>query len=274
MTNLIVIPARYGSKRLPGKPLTAIAGRLLVERTVAIGMEAAGRLGHTELVVATDDQRVFDAVESMGVRAVMTERGIGSGSERALAAYRLLGEGYDLIVNLQGDAMFASPEHVVRIVEAAASSMADVTTPVVRLDWAALDALREAKRTSPASGTCCIRDAQGRAVWFTKAIVPFIRDEPKHRSLGPVSPVLQHVGLYCYRPAALAKIEAATLSEHELTEGLEQLRFLALGLNVLAVEVAPTAYAASGIDSPDDVRRAESMIADRGDPFHDWRRQT
>lgn len=272
MTNLIVIPARYGSKRLPGKPLAAISGRLLIERAASIGMEAAGRLGNTELVVATDDQRVHDAAEAMGVRAVMTSAEIASGSARALAAYRLLGERHDLVVNLQGDAIFASPEHVVRIVEAAIVGIADVTTPVVRLDWAALDALREAKRVSPATGTCCIRDARGRAVWFTKAIVPFIRDEQGHRSMGPLSPVLQHVGLYCYRPTVLAKIEAAAPSEHELLEGLEQLRFLALGLDVLAVDVAPTMYAASGIDSPDDVRRAEATIAARGDPFRDWRR--
>jgi 3-deoxy-manno-octulosonate cytidylyltransferase (CMP-KDO synthetase) len=202
----------------------------------------------------------------------MTSAEIASGSERALAAHRLLGEEHQLIVNLQGDAMFASPEHVVRIVEAAASSAADVTTPVVRLDWAALDALREAKRESPATGTCCIRDANGRAVWFTKAIVPFIRDEQERRSMGRLSPVLQHIGLYCYRPAALATIEVAPPSEYELIEGLEQLRFLALGLSVLAVDVEPTIYAASGIDSPEDVRRAEALIAARGDPFRDWRR--
>lgn len=272
MTNLIVIPARYGSKRLPGKPLTAIAGRLLIERIVAIGMEAASRLGNTEVVVATDDDRIAEATAAMGVRSLMTDSAIGSGSERALAAYRLLGEGYDLIVNLQGDAMFASPDHVVRIVTAATASGADVTTPVVRLAWPTLDALRESKRVSPGSGTCCICDAQGRAIWFTKSVVPFIRDEAKHRSLGPLSPVRQHIGLYCYRPAALARVEAAAPSEYEVLEGLEQLRFLAQGIDVRVVEVAPTAYAASGIDSPDDVRRAETEIAAHGDPFRDWRR--
>lgn len=272
MTNLIVIPARYGSRRLPGKPLTAIGGRPLIERTSAIGMEAARLLGNTDVVVATDDRRIAEAATSMGVPALMTDAAIDSGSERALAAYRLLGKEHERIVNLQGDAMFASPGHVVRVVEAAIASGADVTTPAIRLDWAALDALRAAKVGSPASGTCCIRDEHGRAVWFTKAIVPFIRDEQAQRARAPFSPVLQQVGLYCYRPSALERAEAAAPAPYERLEGLEQLRFLALGLDVLVVEVDPTPYAVSGIDSPDDVLRAEAAITALGDPFLDWRR--
>jgi 3-deoxy-manno-octulosonate cytidylyltransferase (CMP-KDO synthetase) len=271
MTNLIVIPARYGSKRLPAKPLHIIAGRRLVERVAAIGMEAAARLGGTEVVVATDDERIRAAAEALELRALMTDPALTSGSARALAAYRALGKPYDLIVNLQGDAMFASPDHAVRIVEAAGASGGDVTTPAVRLDWPRLDALRDAKRTSPGSGTCCIADASGRAVWFTKSIVPFIRDEAAHRSNGLLSPVLQHVGLYCYRPEALAKAEAAPVDPYEQIEGLEQLRFLALGLDVRVVEVPPPIITSSGIDSPADVARAEALIATHGDPFRDWR---
>lgn len=270
MTNLIVIPARYGSTRLPGKPLHEIAGHRLIERVAAIGLQAASRLGGTDVVVATDDARILAAVTEMGLRGLMTDPNLASGSARALAAYRALGGSHELVVNLQGDAMFASPDHLVRIVEAAANG-ADITTPVVRLDWARLDALREAKRTSPASGTCCIADPKGRAVWFTKAIVPFIRDEAKYRTSSPLSPVLQHVGLYCYRPKALAEADGAPVDTYEQLEGLEQLRFLALGLDVRVVEVEAPSITSSGIDSSEDVARAEGLIARHGDPFRDWR---
>jgi 3-deoxy-manno-octulosonate cytidylyltransferase (CMP-KDO synthetase) len=272
MTNLIVIPARYGSKRLPAKPLHMIAGRRLIARVAAIGMAAAARLSDTEVVVATDDERIRAEGERLGLQVVMTDSALSSGSARALAAYRATGQTHNLIVNLQGDAMFASPDHVVRIVEAASSNGGDVTTPVIWLDWARLDALREGKRTSPASGTCCIADSSGRAVWFTKAIVPFIRDEDVHRTQGTLSPVLQHIGLYCYRPDALARAEAAPADRYEQIEGLEQLRFLALGLDVRVVEVPPPEITSSGIDSPEDVARAEALIAAHGDPFRDWRR--
>lgn len=271
MTNLIVIPARYASTRLPGKPLATLAGRTLIERAAAIGMAAASRLDDTELIVATDDNRIRAAVDAMSLRAVMTERTIASGTDRTLAAFQQLGERHRLIVNLQGDAVFASPDHIVRIVEAAAQTGADVTTPVARLDWPGLDAMREAKRASPASGTCCIADAGGRAIWFTKAIVPAMRDEGRLRAVGPLSPIRQHIGLYCYRPAALTKIAAAPPDPLEQIEGLEQLRFLAVGLEVRLVEVEVTRYPVGGIDSPDDLHRAEAVIAAKGDPYRDWR---
>ncbi len=271
MSDLIVIPARYGSTRLPGKPLQPIAGRMLIERVASVAMAAARELGDIEVVVATDDQRILEAVHSIGLQAVMTAAEISSGSGRALAAAKATGHGDGLIVNLQGDAPFTAPAHLVEIVRDARATGAAVTTPVVQLDWPRLDRLRHNKQTTPASGTTCIRAADGRALWFSKQILPHMRHEQKLRDSVPLSPVLQHIGLYCYRPAALEAFEAAEPSHYEVLEGLEQLRLIELGLEIRAVIVAPARITMSGVDSPDDVARAEALIAKLGDPFLDWR---
>lgn len=271
MTDLIVIPARYGSTRLPGKPLHPIAGRLLIERVAAIAIAAARRIGDAEVLVATDDDRILQKARELGLEAVMTSPDITSGSGRALAAVHATGRSPALVVNLQGDAPFTAPDHIVEIVRAARDSSADVTTPVVQLDWARLDALVAHKRTTPASGTTCIRAVDGRALWFSKAVLPFLRKEADLRRSSPLSPVLQHIGLYCYRRPALDTFEAAPPTNYEQLEGLEQLRLIELGLDIRAVIVPPAPITMSGVDSPADVERAEQLIAAHGDPFVDWR---
>lgn len=271
MTDLIVIPARFGSTRLPGKPLRQIAGRALLERVAAVAYAAAHRIGDVEVLVATDDDRIAAAATGFGLDVVLTSDAITSGSGRALAAMRATGRRFELVVNLQGDAPFTSPSHIVEILSAAHGNGADVTTPVVQLDWARLDALRAHKLATPASGTTCIRAAGGRALWFSKAVLPFIRKEDELRRQGGLSPVLQHIGLYCYRPAALEAFEATPPSQYEQFEGLEQLRLIELGLDIRAVPVEPALITMSGVDSPADVARAERLIAEFGDPFVDWR---
>lgn len=271
MSELIVIPARYGSTRLTGKPLHPIAGRLLIERVAGIAMMAARELGDADVLVATDDTRILDTANGLGLHAVMTAEEITSGSGRALAAMQATGKAYDLVVNLQGDAPFTAPGHIVEIVRAARGNGADVTTPVVQLDWARLDAMRVHKLATPASGTTCIRAPDGRALWFSKAVLPFMRKEADLKEKLPLSPVLQHIGLYCYRPAALEAFEAAEPSHYEVLEGLEQLRLLELGMDVRAVLVEPARITMSGVDSASDVERAERLIELHGDPFVDWR---
>ncbi len=271
MTDLIVIPARYGSTRLPGKPLHEIAGRMLIERVIALAKQAVRSLPDAELLVATDDARIADVVRRLDIPVAMTDSAITSGSGRALAAMRATGRSFELVVNMQGDAPFTTPAHIAAIVAAAHGNGADVTTPVVRLDWSQLDALRLHKHATPASGTTCVAGADGRAIWFSKAILPFMRKEAELRQAGGTSPVRQHIGLYCYRPAALEQFEATPPSAYEQLEGLEQLRLLELGLDVRVVEVPPAQITMSGVDSPEDVARAEALIAAHGDPFVDWR---
>jgi 3-deoxy-manno-octulosonate cytidylyltransferase (CMP-KDO synthetase) len=136
----------------------------------------------------------------------------------------------------------------------------------VRLDWQALDAMRAHKARSPFSGTSCVRAADGRALWFSKMILPAIRDEADLREQAPFSPVFRHLGLYAYRLDALERFEASSPTPYERLEGLEQLRFLELGMTIQTIEVAPPSHAMSGIDTAEDVALAEDLIRTLGDP--------
>ncbi|WP_019833876.1 3-deoxy-manno-octulosonate cytidylyltransferase [Sphingomonas sp. PR090111-T3T-6A] len=266
-TDLIVVPARFGSKRLPGKPLVRIAGRTLLERVVHVAREASRVAGDIDILVATDDPRIEAHARDLGCAAVMTASDISSGSGRAYAAALSREVRPEIVVNLQGDAPFMPPEVVAQLIEAVRASSTAAATPVTRMGWAELDRLRDHKTRAPFSGTTCVRAPDGRALWFSKAIIPAIRDEAERRKQSPQSPVFQHLGLYAYRFDALERFEQTPLSHYEQIEGLEQLRFLEMGLDILTVEVAPPRFAVSGIDTPEDVALAETLIAELGDPY-------
>lgn len=265
--DLIVVPARHGSTRLPGKPLLEIAGRTLLERVAAVARAAAAQAGNCAVVVATDDARIAGHARALGVDVAMTDAALDSGSARACAAALARPVRPDLVINLQGDAPFIPPGIVAGLIARLRSGTADVATPVYRLDWARLDALRAHKRAAPFSGTTCIRGEDGRAVWFSKQIVPAIRGEADLREAGPLSPVWQHLGLYGYRMAALEWFAATPPGDYETLEGLEQLRFLEAGRTIATVAVDPPSHAMSGIDTAQDLALAEETIARLGDPF-------
>lgn len=264
--DLIVIPARYGSKRLPGKPLMTIAGRTLLSRVVQVASQAAAAVARCDVVVATDDSRIAAHAQELGCDVAMTSSDIQSGSGRACAAALQRRNRPETVVNLQGDAPFIPSAIIAELIIAARQSDAACVTPVVRLDWTALDAMRAHKSRSPFSGTTCVRREDGRALWFSKAVLPTIRDEDALRQANAFSPVFRHLGLYAYRLNALEQFEATPPSPYERLEGLEQLRFLEMGLSVQTIEVAPPSHAMSGIDTADDVQLAEALIARLGDP--------
>jgi 3-deoxy-manno-octulosonate cytidylyltransferase (CMP-KDO synthetase) len=265
MKILIVIPARHASTRFPGKPLHEIGGVSMLTRTARVA-QRAGQAANARVVVATDDQRIFDHARAEGVDAVMTDSNLPSGTDRALAAMHLVEPHADFVVNLQGDAPLTPVNHVTALI--AHANMGDVVTPVVRLSWQALDDLRERKKATPFSGTSCIRGADGRAIWFSKSIQPAIRNEEKLRGQQEYSPVLQHIGLYGYSRKALERIAKLPLSHYEELEGLEQLRFLENGLSVYAVDVEPSPLPMSGVDTPEDAAHVEAMLAKHGDPHY------
>jgi len=268
LTNdLIVVPARFGSTRLPGKPLLPIAGRTLLERVVAVARSAADIAGRCDVVVATDDLRIAEHAQTLGAEVAMTEATLDSGSARACAAARGRPTTPSLVINLQGDAPFVPPTVVAGLISTLRSGGADVATPVYQLTWDRLDRLREHKQTSPFSGTTCVRADKGEALWFSKTILPAIRDEEALRAASPLSPVWQHLGLYGYRMSALNWFAAAPSSRYERLEGLEQLRFLEGGKIIATVAVDQPVHAMSGIDTPADLALAEEAIARLGDPF-------
>jgi 3-deoxy-manno-octulosonate cytidylyltransferase (CMP-KDO synthetase) len=260
---LIVIPARYASTRFPGKPLHEINGVSMLARTAAAA-QRAGKATGASVVVATDDQRIAAHAAEIGVKVVMTHPDLPSGTDRCRAAAQIAAPDADFIVNLQGDAPFTPPAHVSALIDNAARG--DVVTPVVQLSWVELDRLRERKKVTPFSGTTCIRAADGRAIWFSKTIIPAMRGENKMRQADMLSPVFQHVGLYGYSREALSRIAALKLSRYEELEGLEQLRFIENGLSVFTVEVEASQLPSAGIDTPEDAEHAAAMLKAHGDP--------
>ena len=147
--DLIVIPARYASTRLPGKPLRPIAGRTMLERVLANGHHAAQLAGNCELVVATDDERIADHARALGAEVAMTEPALDSGSARAHAAALQRDHKPERVICLQGDAPFISGEIVAGLLARLREGSAQVATPVYQLDWSRLDRLREHKLTAP-----------------------------------------------------------------------------------------------------------------------------
>lgn len=270
MTDIaIIIPARYASTRFPGKPLALIAGRPMLERVVHIARMALSALPGARFAVATEDQRIIDYCAANDFPAVLTSDDCATGSDRVAQAIKNLNWSPDIVLGLQGDAPFTPLVAVTSVIETLqANQHADVATPLVNLRWPELDALREMKKITPFSGTTAIVDANGRALWFSKNIIPAIRKEKDLRAASEFSPVYQHLGLYGYRWAALQRFITLPESTYEKLEGLEQLRLIENGMHVQGVPLnIDLGLAQAGVDSPEDVTRAEEVIAKYGDPM-------
>lgn len=264
---LIVIPARWGSTRLPGKPLVPIAGKSMLQRVVEVAVEGSRGYPEVEIVVATDDTRIQEHAEGLGVRVVMTPVDCPTGTDRALAALRALGGEFDAVLNVQGDTPLTPPAIIAAMVAAIYEDPTrEVITPVVPLSWAELDTLRAQKATTPFSGTTVIRLPDGRAAWFSKQILPAMRNEAKLRAASAVSPVYRHIGIYSYRTDVLERYVSLGEGFYEKLEGLEQLRALEHGIPIHTVIVHPgDRPSMSGVDSAEDVTSAEALIAAHGE---------
>lgn len=265
---LICIPARYAATRLPGKPLVELAGKSLVERVYDIA-RAAALLAPipTDVVVAADDIIVEKFCDERGIPVVMTPVECRTGTDRSRKAVQALGLQHDIVASVQVDVPL-TPPHVVAamILTLVARPGSPLATPVVQLTWEELDKLRKTKEKSPFSGCTVIVNKSGQALWFSKNIIPAIRDEQKLRSDAPLSPVLQHIGIYCYRQELLLQYCDLESGYYEQLESLEQLRVLEHGLTIEAVRVDYKGWARmSGIDAPVDLERAEGIIRERGE---------
>lgn len=259
MKTAIIIPARYASTRFPGKPLALLAGKTVLERVVNIAKSVVLKISNVTLHVATDDDRIKTFCDLNQIPVVMTASQFETGTDRVMAAVKTLPVRPDFIVNLQGDAPFTPADFVIDIIKSYQSNPnSDIVTPVVQLSWDELDALRQSKKSTPFSGTTAILGQNNHALWFSKNIIPAIRKEDRTQSL---SPVYRHIGLYGYSYTALDKYINLPLSNYEQLEGLEQLRALENGMVFQAVVVDYKGRPAmTGIDSPEDLIRAEALL--------------
>ena len=264
MSVLIVIPARYASTRYPGKPLVNLTGaggqsRSLIERSWQAACEVGGV---DRVVVATDDARIKDAAEGFGAEVVMTSETCANGTERCAEAHEALGGGYDVIVNLQGDAPLTPHWFVEGLVQGLQDAPdADIATPVLRCEGAMLASLLADRKAGRVGGTTAVFAASHQALYFSKEVVPFTSktygdDDP--------TPVFHHVGVYAYRPAALAAYPTWPVGPLERLEGLEQLRFMENGRAVLCVEVEARGRQFWELNNPEDVARIETMMREMG----------
>ncbi len=267
----IAIPARYGSSRFPGKPLAEIAGRSMLARVVDLAKRAVvvSGIADVALFVTSEDRRIAAHAEELGVTCIMTPPTCATGSDRVLAALRQLDHWPDFVINLQGDAPFTPPAVLRTMFEAFRTNPRhEVITPAQVLSWGDLDRLRKSKKKTPFSGTTVTVDQSGRALWFSKTILPAIRDEDKLRTQSPLSPVRQHLGLYGFRTDVLEKFCSLPQGVYEQLEGLEQLRMIENGIAVQVVEISlPEGELHPGIDTPEDLKRAEKYIKAKGEPL-------
>ncbi|MDV4169078.1 manno-octulosonate cytidylyltransferase [Rhodovulum sp. FJ3] len=264
MSFLIVIPARYASTRYPGKPLVELRGaggtaKSLIRRSWEAAMAVPG---NPRVVVATDDDRIREAAEAFGAEVVMTATTCANGTERCAEAYQTLGETFDVVVNLQGDAPLTPAWFVDELVAALrADPTSQVATPVLRCDGAAVNAFLEDRRNGRVGGTTAVFGAGNKALYFSKEVIPYTGQTFADDDL---TPVFHHVGCYAYRPEALVEYPTWPAGALEDLEGLEQLRFMEREQPVLCVEVDGKGRAFWELNNPSDVERIEMMLAQMG----------
>ena len=260
MSVLIAIPARYASTRYPGKPLVVLNGPDGAKTLIQRSYEAARAVkGADRVVVATDDDRIKAHAEGFGAEVVMTSTTCQNGTERCAEVAAKL-PGFEMVVNLQGDAPLTPAWFVEDLIAGLrADSQADIATPVLRCDGRAVSSFLADRRAGRVGGTTAVFGAGGRALYFSKEVIPYTGktygdDDP--------TPVFHHVGVYAYRPRALRAYPAWPVGPLEVLEGLEQLRFLEQGRNVLCVEVEAKGRQFWELNNPEDVPRIEAMMAE------------
>lgn len=248
---IIAIPARFGSSRLPGKPMQLLAGEPLIRHVARRALEC----DVSQVVVATDDARVGDVLADLPVRVCMTAATHASGSDRlAECVHQCEWPDDAMVVNLQGDEPFAPVSGIDAVIRALRDSdapMATLATPLTSID--------ELFDPNCVKLVC---DMHQRALYFSRAPIPWARDAMARpqRTLPPADvPVLRHIGIYAYRAGFLRRFAQLPPSPLERAESLEQLRALEHGF-AIAVRLAPEPFPA-GIDTLDDLRRAELGLA-------------
>ena len=241
-----LIPARYASTRFPGKPLALLAGKPVIQHVY----EQAAKVLDA-VYVATDDERIYNKVLEFGGKAVMTSTEHHSGTDRIEEALEKVGGDFDVVVNIQGDEPFIAQSQI----ETLCHCFEDEVTQIATLGkpFECIEAVE-----NPNSPKIVV-DNRGYAMYFSRSIIPFVRGVERQEWLKKY-PFLKHLGIYAYRTEVLKAITRLPQSSLELAESLEQLRWLENGYRI---KVGITNVETVGIDTPEDLQRAEDFIRNR-----------
>jgi len=238
-----IIPARYGSSRFPGKPLAQLGGKPVIQRVYEQVAQALD-----ETYVATDDERIYNKVLAFGGKAVMTSTEHQSGTDRVNEAVQKIGGNYDVVVNIQGDEPFVQRSQIDAICQCFDTDGVQIAT--LGIPFKTIDEVR-----NPNSPKIVVSNG-GFAMYFSRSVIPFVRGAEPEQWL-EAYPFLKHLGIYAYRPEALRAITALPQSSLEKAESLEQLRWLQNGFRI---KVGITQVETVGIDTPEDLQRAEEFL--------------
>ena len=238
-----IIPARYASTRFPGKPLAILGGKTVIQRVYEQAVSVLD-----DAYVATDDERILQTVEAFGGRAVMTRSDHKSGTDRIEEAATKIGTTADVIINIQGDEPFIHPSQIETLCHLFDDPQTQIGTLGKRFE--SMEAVENPN--SPK----IVTDVKGFALYFSRSVIPFIRGRQRDEWFGQY-PFLKHLGIYAYRRKVLSEITKLPQSSLEIAESLEQLRWLQNGYRI---RVGETNIETVGIDTPEDLQRAEQLL--------------
>ena len=246
---IVIIPARYASTRFPAKPLALLGGKPVIQHVYE---QVSGVVEN--VVVATDDERIYEAVEAFGGRVVMTSSNHKSGTDRCWEAYQKQGEEYDVVINVQGDEPFIAHSQLRAIMDCFNDETTDIATLVKPFsEEDGIEALENPN--SPK----VVLDKQSRAIYFSRSVIPYLRGVEREEWLKKHT-YYKHIGMYAFRADVLRQVTSLEQSPLELAESLEQLRWLEngykIGVGISDVETV-------GIDTPEDLQKAEEFLKKR-----------
>ena len=241
-----LIPARYASTRFPGKPLALLAGKPVIQHVYEQAVKVLDAV-----YVATDDERIYNKVTEFGGKAVMTSTKHHSGTDRIEEALEKVGGDFDVVVNIQGDEPFIAQSQI----ETLCHCFEDEVTQIATLG----KPFECIKAVENPNSPKIVVDNRGYAMYFSRSVIPFVRGVERQEWLKKY-PFLKHLGIYAYRTEVLKAITRLPQSSLELAESLEQLRWLENGYRI---KVGITNVETVGIDTPEDLQRAEDFIRSR-----------
>jgi 3-deoxy-manno-octulosonate cytidylyltransferase (CMP-KDO synthetase) len=246
MKILAIIPARYASSRLPGKPLKEIAGKSMIQRV----LEQVSKSTVHEVCVATDDERIFDHVRSLEGEVMMTSASHRTGTDRCIEVLKLYlaDQKIDIVINVQGDEPFIRPNQLNSLVDAFQDESVQIATLMKKIS--------EKEELFDPNTVKVVGDNRGNALYFSRNPIPFVRGEETENWL-EVGDFYKHLGVYAFRSSSMLQIEGLPTGVLEQKESLEQLRWLEAGMKIRLVE---TNFQSPSIDTEEDLDRVENFL--------------